>query len=423
MSSKVKGLLAAGCVAMAVVLGAPAAAQTNLSDFHLTRDVREAALQAQQAIAQSNYPTASAYLNQVAAQARTDSDRFVIARLQLDIANRTFNTAAQTAAINALLANPLLGSEQAAELYYHRARLSYHAQNLDAARTDLQAAIDRGTSNPRIFIAMSGLLGDQGDNAGALAMFDRALAINQTAGIATPVAWYRRAISFAQQLGQQPRVLQLGQMMLAAYPTQRNWRDVAIQHRAAYAADPESVMDLWRLQAAAGALTGEFDYRDYARAARAVQAPAEIERIVQAGRAAAMLDGGNSEIASLDRGTTRAAQGLRSALPGRAQAAAGATTGAEALSAANDYLSLGEYAAAAPLYRTAIEKGSIDAEFANLRLGIALAMSGDADGARTALDQVTGVRASVARLWRVYVDTRPPPAPSAPGLSAESPAN
>jgi tetratricopeptide (TPR) repeat protein len=412
MLSKAKGLSALACAIAALGL-APQVAAQDLSNFQLTRDVREAAQLAQTAIGEGNFPVASATLNQAAAQIRTDSDRFVVARLQLDIANRTFNTAAQVAAINALLASPLLPADQVADLYYHRARISYHLQNVEAARADLQAAIDRGTSNPRIFIAMSSLLSDRSDNAGALAMFERALAIHQTAGIATPADWYRRAIHFAQQTGQQTRVLQLGQMMVAAYPTRRNWRDVAIQHRAAYTADPGSIMDLWRLQAAAGAMTGEFDYRDYARAAHAAGLPSEIERIVQAGRAANVLDGGNSEIATLDRGTTRAADALRAALPRRAQAAGSAATGENAIAAANDYLSLGDYAAAAPLYRTAIEKGSVDAELANLRLGIVLAMSSDAEGARTALDLVTGPRALVARLWRAYVDTRPPPAPPA----------
>ncbi|MGJ8537436.1 MAG: tetratricopeptide repeat protein, partial [Parasphingopyxis sp.] len=243
-----------------------------------------------------------------------------------------------------------------------------------------------------------------GDHAGALTLVDRAFEIHRTAGLATPVDWYRRAISMAQGLNDVGRISAYGQSMLSEHPTQRNWRDVLIQHRAAYAADPEAAIDLWRLQEAAGALTGEFDYRDYARVANGRGLPAEIERIVQAGRANNMLDGGNSEIATLDRGTTAAAQRLRSALPGRAQAAAAAATGANAMSAADDYVSLGDYAAAIPLYRAAIEKGSIDTELANIRLGMALARTGDAAGARTALDQVVGPRASIARLWRIYVD-------------------
>ncbi|WP_218135064.1 tetratricopeptide repeat protein [Parasphingopyxis algicola] len=408
---KLTGLALAAAVAVFVPMGTPIAAQQAPLAYELTQDVRSAAEQAQIAIAQGNFPSASAYLNQAAAVAQTDGDRYVIASLQLEVANRTFNTAAQVAAINTLLASPLVSTEQSAELYYHRARISYHAQNGDAARADLQAAIDRGTSNPQIFIAMASLTDERGDHAGALSLVERAFAIHRTAGIAIPADWYRRAIHFAQELEDTARVVTLGQSLVAEHPTQRNWRDVLVQHRAAYSTDPEAALDLWRLQDAAGALTGEFDYRDYARVAHGRSLPAEIERIVQAGRSANVLDGGNAEIATLDRGTTRAAQALRSALPGRAGSAASAATGENAMAAADGYMSLGDHAAAAPLYRMAAEKGGVDVELANVRLGIALARSGDAAGARAAFDQVTGSRASIARLWGVYAALSQPAAP------------
>lgn len=402
MLNKLTGLAIAGAIATAMPIGAAIAVQDTTLQYSLSRDVREAAQQAQAAIAQSNFPAASSYLNQAAAAVQTEGDRYVLATIQLDVANRTFNTAAQVVAINTLLASPLLGAAQRPELYYHRARISYHAQNGDEARADLQAAVDAGTSNPRIFIAMASLVDEAGDHAGALALVERAFEIHRTAGLATPVDWYRRAITIAQGLNDAGRVSAYGQSMLAEHPTQRNWRDVLIHHRSAYAADPEAALDLWRLQEAAGALTGEFDYRDYARVANGRELPGEIERVVQAGRAGSMLDGQNSEIATLDRGTTAAAQSLRNALPARAQAAASAATGANAMSAADGYMSLGEYAAAIPLYRTAIEKGSVDTELVNIRLGMALARTGDAAGAQAALDQVVGPRASIARLWRVY---------------------
>jgi tetratricopeptide (TPR) repeat protein len=419
MLNKLTGLAIAGVIAAAIPIGAPIAAQDTELEYSLSREVREAAEQAQAAIAQSNFPAATNFLNQAATAARTDGDRYVLATMQLDVANRTFNTAAQVTAINALLASPLLAAAQRADLYYHRARISYHAQNGDAARTDLQAAINAGTSNPRIYVAMASLVDETGDHANALTLVERAFEIHRTAGLATPVDWYRRAISMAQGLNDVGRISAYGQAMVAEHPTQRNWRDVLFQHRTAYAADPEAALDLWRLQDAVGALTGEFDYRDYARVANGRQLPAEIERIVRAGRADSMLDGGNSEIATLDRGTTAAAQNLRTALPGRAQAAAGAATGANAMSAADGYMSLGEYAAAIPLYRTAIEKGSVDTELANIRLGMALARTGDYAGARTALDQVVGPRASIARLWRIYADLpRSAPAAVAPESTA-----
>lgn len=419
MLNKLTRLAIAGAIVTAMPIGGAIAVQDTTLRYSLSRDVREAAQQAQAAIAQSNFPAASNYLNQAVTVVQTEGDRYVLATIQLDVANRTFNIAAQVTAINTLLASPLLGTAQRPELYYHRARISYHAQNSDAARTDLQAAVDAGTSNPRIFIAMASLVDEGGDHAGALVLVERAFEIHRTAGLATPVDWYRRAITIAQGLNDVGRVSAYGQSMLAEHPTRRNWRDVLIQHRSAYAADPEAALDLWRLQEAAGALTGEFDYRDYARVANGRELPGEIERVVQAGRTGSMLDGQNSEIATLDRGTTAAAQSLRNALPARSQAAASAATGANAMSAADGYMSLGEYAAAIPLYRTAIEKGSVDTELANIRLGMALARTGDAAGARAALDQVVGPRASIARLWRVYAGL--PRATPVPVVQAATP--
>lgn len=413
MAKKLAVVAILGGVLAASSGSAQVAPQSTPLQYSVSPDVREAVQQAQTAIAQRNFPAASAYLNQASASVQTDGDRYLLASTQLDVANRTFNTAAQVAAINILLSSPLITAAQSAEYYYHRARISYHGQNLDAARADLQAAIDRGTANPRIFVALASLASGPSQNATALALVERAMAIHETAAVPVPVDWYRRAIHFSQELGNTAKVAAFGQAMLAEHPSQRNWRDVLIQHREIYAADPEAALDLWRLQDAAGALTGEFDYRDYARVAHGRTLPAEIERIVQAGRAANMLDGGNSEIATLDRGTTRAAQSLRSALPGRAQSAASAATGTNALAAANDYMALGDYAAAIPLFRMAIEKGSVDAELANLRLGMALARTGDAAGAAVALNQLVGPRASIARLWGVYASqARPVVAPA-----------
>lgn len=382
-------------------------------DYQLSEGVREATQLAQAAIQQNNLPAVPGYLSQALAAAQTVGDRYVIASIQLDMANWTFNIAGQATAINTLLANPLITADYAAELYYHRARLAYHAQNVEAARADLQTAIDRGTANPRIYIALASLNDDQGNHAGALALAERAMEIHRIAGVPIPVDWYRRAIHFSQELNDSARIMGFGQSVVAEHPNQRNWRDTLIQHRAAHPADPEAALDLWRLQDAVGALTGEFDYRDYAQVAHGRALPGEIERVIQAGRVANMLNGNNAEIAALDRGTTRRAQSLRAALPGRAQSAASVATGSNALAAANDYLSLGDYAAAIPLYRLAIEKDSVDSELAALRLGMALTRTGDLAGARTVFDQVAGSRAPVARLWRIFAD-QPRPAPMLP---------
>ena len=392
-------------------------AQDSDPRYQLTRDVRRTVQQAQGAIAQGNFPGASALLSQASGAARTDGDHYLIATTQLDVANRTFNSAAQVAAIDTLIQSPIVSETQRADLYYHRGRLAFHAQDINTARTMLNAAVERGSTNPRTYVALAGLRAQLRDYTGALAMFDRAIEIQQTAAIAVPDHWYRRAIEIARLGGDVARVTQLAQALLAAYPTQRNWRDTINLYRTNNATDQEAQLDLWRLQSAAGALTGEGDYLRYAQVARAAGALPEVERLVQAGRANSMLDGRNAEISALDRGTTQAARTLRGAIGRRASAAAGQATGAAALAAGNDYLTLGQYDEAVPMFRTAIEKGGIDADLANLRLGMALALSGDTANAQTTLGAVTGQRGWIARFWRIYAATRPAPTPVAPAAA------
>ena len=48
-------------------------------------------------------------------------------------------------------------------------------------------------------------------------------------------------------------------------------------------------------------------------------------------------------------------------------------------------------------------KGGAGADLANLRLGIALARSGDKAGATAALNAVKGTRAGIAQLWLAYL--------------------
>ncbi|MEQ9663420.1 MAG: hypothetical protein RLN87_12845 [Parasphingopyxis sp.] len=396
-----------------ICLAMPAAAQEQAAapSYELSRDVRQAAQQAQLAIAQNNFAAASAALNQAGAAVQNDGDRYVIATMQLDVANRTFNQAAQVAAIDALIASPMVSESERAELYYHRGRIAYNSGDNNAAQSSLQTAVQRGSTNPRTYVALASLLQQARDNAGALAAVDQAFQLQQTAAVPIPEDWYRRAIDIAQRVGDQGKVAQWYYALLAAYPTVRNWRDALRHYRTTMAADPEAVFDLWRLQAATETLTGEGDYLAFAQAANSAEHPGEATRAIEAGRGNSMLDGRNAEIAALARTTGQAASSLRGRLESRATAARSAATGAEAMAVADAYLDFGQFAEAAEFYRLAVEKGGIDAQRANLRLGIALSQAGDVATARTTLDGVTGPLGGVARYWTVFANTRPAQAP------------
>jgi hypothetical protein len=73
---------------------------------------------------------------------------------------------------------------------------------------------------------------------------------------------------------------------------------------------------------------------------------------------------------------------------------------------ADVYAGYRDYAKAADLYRVALQKGGVDANLVNTRLGIALAMGGQRADAEAAFGKVAGVRAPLANLWRAWLAMR-----------------
>jgi predicted Zn-dependent protease len=76
-----------------------------------------------------------------------------------------------------------------------------------------------------------------------------------------------------------------------------------------------------------------------------------------------------------------------------------------ALVTGDAYYGYADYAKAAGLYRQAIGAANVDQATANLRLGMALAKSGDKAGATKALQSVTGgPREALAKYWLLYLN-------------------
>ncbi|MFN2259259.1 MAG: tetratricopeptide repeat protein, partial [Parasphingopyxis sp.] len=94
-----------------------------------------------------------------------------------------------------------------------------------------------------------------------------------------------------------------------------------------------------------------------------------------------------------------------------------AATGETAMNTADAYVGYGDYEPAIALYRTALEKGGVDAGTVNLRLGRALYEAGRMDGAREAFAAVSGDRAGLARFWQIWIDQQ-----SGGGAAAAEPA-
>ena len=118
-----------------------------------------------------------------------------------------------------------------------------------------------------------------------------------------------------------------------------------------------------------------------------------------------MIDVGNVSIKELRASVTSKAVADKASLAGLDARARTAADGKAAASTANAYLGYRDYAKAADLYRVALQKGGVDADTVNTRLGIALALSGQKAAAQQALGAVTpsGPRGDIARYWTIWV--------------------
>ena len=390
----------------ASIAGAPAVAQKGSSGPVLAKDERAALAALETALAARNYTAAQGALGTAQAAARGADARYYLAGLQLRLGRETNNTALQASAIEAMLASGRVPAAEQGSLYTTQGALFTFARDRQKAEASLTRALELAPS-AETAIALAQAKINLRKDVEALPLIERAIALRTAAGQRVPESWYRRGLNLATIANAGPQVLTFSRALVAAYPSPQNWRDAILLYRDYAKPDQAGTLDTARLLRLSKGLSGERDYLEAAQAFDSANLPAEAHSLFQEGVSGKMVDPTKATfkeaIAAASRRTTAAKPklaGLRSA----GSAAAG--TGTAALTAADQYLSFGDYAAAADLYRTALQKGGIDASVAGTRLGIALALAGQRAEADAAFRAVTGPRSDLASLWLVWLGQR-----------------
>ena len=387
--------LALGGVSMA------AAAQNEVPA--LSPEERAALLALDTAITSKNYAAASAALNPAQAAAKSGYARYLASSLQLKLAIETNNLSLQETAIDAILGS---GSAPAADLpalYRNQGALALGRGKLEAADTAFTRWAEAAPNDADALVALAEVKNLRKQPAEAVPLIDRAISIRQTAGQKAPESWYKRGLKHAFDGRMTPQSTALGRGLVAAYPTAPNWRDVLLNYRDLGQPDPAAAVDIARLMRSSKAFGGERDYLKAAQAFTDAGLHAEAKAVLDEGVAAKMVDPGKATFKELIASSGKRATAERSGLKGQETKALAATSGTAALAAGDAYFGAGDYAKAAELYRAAIQKGSIDANVANTRLGAALAMAGQKTDAEAALRAVNGPRADLASLWLVWL--------------------
>ncbi len=398
----IAAVLALGAVASPVVAKEKPAAPAK--GPNLSKEFRAAAQAVQKAIQAKDFAAASAALPAAQTAATTPDDKFYAGLFQYQIAANSKDTPGTIAGASAMLASGVAPVEQQGALNYLLGRETYFAKDYTKSLAYLNESIRLGNKPPELLIMAADISFKQKQFLPGLTYAEQGIAAQKAAGQAVPEDWYQRALSAAYNAKSGPDLVKWGGMLVKAYPTSENWRSTLVLYRDSKQMDGQITLDLYRLMRATKSIAGERDYYDYAAIASERGLPGEAKAVVDLAVARDAKLATSKNLAELRSAATPKIAADLASLPASEKAAAASAAARPTMGVADGHLSYGEYAKAIPLYRSALTKTGVDADTVNTRLGIALAMSGDKEGARAAFQAVKGPRAEIAALWIAFLD-------------------
>lgn len=358
-------------------------------------------IELQKAVNANDTASIAAKLAEANAAASTKEDRYIIAQLQLKAAAASNDTESAAAAIEAIAASGYLDSASVVSLYRGLGGSYYKAKQYDKAAAAYERAVALQPQDSQALSMLGEVRVAQGRKTDAVAAFQRAILASKAAGQKPAEDVYKRALGIAYE-AQSPAAVPLGRDWIASFPSAVSWRNSVAIYRNLMKPDVQDTLDLLRLLQAAGALSDAGDYQLFATAAAEQHNYAEAQAIVDAGVAAHKVNASDPLFRDLVEGLKAKPKATEADL---AVAAKTAATGTALIGVGDRYYSLGQYAKAVEVYRQALGKPGVDANLANLHIGMALTRAGDKAGANTALSAVSGPRAEIAKYWLVYLQT------------------
>lgn len=399
----------------ATVAAAPAiAADKNAAqgpNLKLSKEVLAPAQGAQKALAAKDTATAEPLVAAVEAAAKSEDDKYIAASLRLNLEALKNNNPGVIAPLTVLVEHPKTPQTDKARFSYELGRLAAASKDYAGAGTWFERARSLGYSSPDLPMQIVKLKMDAGDIAGGQAELAKVIDAQVAAGQKPAEELYRYPIAKTAQKKMTAETFAWIQRYLSAYPTTKNWRDMTvfygIQPQSAITLDKGGKVDLYRLLRAGKALADQYDYEIYGQWAFDLGLPFETKTVLDEGKAAGKIPANSANAVSIAAAAAKSIsnEGSLSSLDARAKAA---PNGKLPAGTADAYLGSDNYAKAIELYRLALQKGGVDADVVNTRLGIALARSGDKAGARAAFEAVkTSPRSDVAKLWILFLDHPP----------------
>jgi tetratricopeptide (TPR) repeat protein len=391
--------------AVAKKADAAAAAPGGLDAKNISKPVRPFLIEAQKLEAAGDSAGALAQIRLAEATGALNStDSFYIAQAKLGIGNKLKDNKILEEAIKASSTSEFLPAADKPKYIRNLAALALQRDDYAAATGYYEQLTALTPADADAYTNLAVLYSRQKQNPQAIAALGKAIAAAKAAGKVPEEALYRTQLKIAvdSKLAAQTQAASVD--LVTAYPTPVNWRDALLTYRDSVKMDDQANLDIFRLMDSAAALNGERDYAEYVETAIGKGLPGEAKTVLAEGIAKGALSSGKPYIAEFNKSIGNRLAADKASLPALDKEARGAATGKSALGLADAYFGYADYAKAADLYRVALSKGGVDANTANLRLGAALARSGDKAGATAALQAVKGApRETLATYWQIWL--------------------
>jgi hypothetical protein len=372
---------------------------------------------AQQAMEKQDFAGAKTAIAEAEGLAKTGDDKYQIAATKLNLSIASKDQALQVQALNQMLDSGLTPAANVGQFSAVAADAELQAKNYDASITRAQAAIQAGYKPEQVNVTLAqayfGKAGTtspsvepaRGLNQKGLVALKAAADGMKTAGQPVPAQWYQIGVSRAAA-AKLPEVTEWAKLAYEADPKGENLRTlIRLFQQANPAISNRENLDVLRLMATSNGLVVAGDFTEYAEMASKTGIYGEVKSAIDAGRAKGVLNA--SQAADIYQQANARIAGDKSTLGAAEADAKKGANGKIAAATGDAYLGYGDYAKAAAMFQLATQKGGVDADEINTRLGIAKARSGDFAGAKAAFQAVQGgARKQIAGLWLSYLVTK-----------------
>lgn len=380
-------------------------AKSSANQPKVSKQASKALSDLQKAVIAKDTANIPALVAAAQAKVKTADDRFALAQFRLKAAVDANDKPGIISGLQATIDSGFLSPAENVPNYFNLGRLQFEAKSYDPAAAAFEQVLKADPNHLDATVMLAESRKGQGRIPEAVSLVQKAIAAKTAAGQKADESWYRRAVALGFE-AKVPQLAELSRQWVAAYPSQKTWRQAIRFYQDSGQMDDNALLDTMRLAQVTGSLAGEQDYFKFTNALVTKGYAGEAKLVLEQAFAAKALDKNRATFSQLYNLATTKSQGDRASLDASAKTALVAANARQAMVTAEAYYGYGEYAKAAELFRAALGKDGVDKDLANLRLGMSLARAGDKAGAEVALKAAGGTRADVAKLWLTYLATK-----------------